>query len=48
MKNYISNSMSNTIMPFNFYSNANQVITYIVLSKLGIKASVIAIIIMFL
>jgi len=48
MKNYVSNSISNTIMPINFYSNLNQVITYVVLSKLGINGSVIALIIMFL
>lgn len=48
MKNYVSNSISNTIMPINFYSNLNQVVTYFVLSKLGINGSVIALIILFL
>jgi hypothetical protein len=48
MKNYVSNTLSNTIMPFNFYSNANQIITYVVLSKLGMKGSMIALIIIFL
>ena len=48
MKNYVSNSISNTIMQFNFYSNANQIIIYIVLSKIGIKGSMIALIILFL
>ena len=48
IQNYVSNTLSNTFMPLNFYSNVNQIVTYFVLSKLGINGGMIALIILFL
>ena len=48
MKNYVSNSLSNRLLPFNFYNNVNQIVTYFLLSKLGINGSMIALILLFL
>ena len=47
-KNYACNVIQNRLIPYTIYSNATQLATYLVLSKLGIKASYIVLILMFL
>ena len=47
-KNYISNAIQSRIIPVNVLSNATQLATYIILSKLGIKMTYITLILMFL
>jgi hypothetical protein len=47
-KNYVSNVIQNRLIPYTLYSNTTQVATYIILSKLGIQASYIALILLFL
>ena len=47
-KNYVSNVIQNRLIPYTVYSNSTQLVTYLVLSKLGINASYIALILLFL
>ena len=47
-KNYVSNVIQNRLIPYTVYSNTTQLATYIVLTKLGINASYIALILLFL
>ena len=47
-KNYVCNKIQNRIIPYSLYTNTTQLMTYLVLSELGIKASYIALILMFL
>ena len=48
VKNYVSNTLQNRLIPYTIYSNATQITTYLILSKLGVHATYIAIILMFL
>ena len=47
-KNYVCNVIQNRLIPYTIYSNATQLATYMVLTKLGINASYIALILLFL
>jgi hypothetical protein len=47
-KNYVCNVIQNRLIPYTLYSNSTQLVTYLVLSELGLKASYIALILMFL
>lgn len=47
-KNYACNVIQNRLIPYTVYSNSTQLLTYLVLSELGLKASYIVLILMFL
>ena len=47
-KNYVCNVIQNRLIPYTVYSNSTQLVTYLVLSELGLKASYIVLILMFL
>jgi hypothetical protein len=47
-KNYVCNVIQNRLIPYTVYSNSTQLLTYLVLSELGLKASYIVLILMFL
>jgi hypothetical protein len=47
-KNYVCNAIQNRLIPYTVYSNSTQLVTYLVLSELGLKASYIVLILMFL
>ena len=48
LKNVLSNKIQSQIIPFNLYTNITQAATYIILSKMGINVSTIALILLFL
>ena len=48
LKNVLSNKIQSQIIPFNLYTNITQAATYLILSKIGINAPTIALILLFL
>jgi len=48
MKNFVSNSISNQIIPFNMFSNVTQLTAYLILTKLGVQGSIVTLILLFL
>ena len=48
LRNVLSNKIQSQIIPFNLYTNITQAATYLILSKIGINAPTIALILLFL
>ena len=48
LKNVLSNKIQSQIIPSNLYTNVTQLATYVILSKIGINAPTIALILLFL